>query len=102
MIRRPPRSALFPYTTLFRSCPSGPLRGVSSSNPPCRLDASPAEAAVTSMRVPDCANGGSVKREKHTALIRPSLHLDCPLLLETKKPAMPQANSPVQATPTSP
>src|SRR5438105_8498813 len=40
MIRRPPRSTLFPYTTLFRSCPAGaPCPGLSSAGRPDRGDA---------------------------------------------------------------
>src|SRR5256885_8823882 len=34
MIRRPPRSTLFPYTTLFRSPPAGPSRPAASGRPP--------------------------------------------------------------------
>src|SRR5256886_13252008 len=37
MIRRPPRSTLFPYTTLFRSKPIGPLRDRLAGVPPARL-----------------------------------------------------------------
>src|SRR6478609_11503640 len=38
MIRRPPRSTLFPYTTLFRSTPSGPVRRWRSTAPHCSPD----------------------------------------------------------------
>src|SRR2546422_7206822 len=67
MIRRPPRSTLFPYTTLFRSPPrihSGP-RALSG------LERSPAPPAPRS--------------EEHTSELQSRLHLVCRLLLEKKK-----------------
>src|SRR2546429_2589542 len=68
MIRRPPRSTLFPYTTLFRSdCPS---RGdtVRASARPTRSSSSP-----------------SLRSEEHTSELQSRLHLVCRLLLEKKK-----------------
>src|SRR6266550_6452524 len=64
MIRRPPRSTLFPYTTLFRS----PERG--------RPDVPPAGQP-----------GGRLPRrsEEHTSELQSRLHLVCRLLLEKKK-----------------
>src|SRR5256884_5422932 len=70
MIRRPPRSTLFPYTTLFRSQRNGPL---------------PRKVKV----VVDCGNGVSsliaVRSEEHTSELQSRLHLVCRLLLEKKK-----------------
>src|SRR2546422_4195718 len=68
MIRRPPRSTLFPYTTLFRSCGH---RGRGSSRP-CRRPP----------RWCECAAGRS---EEHTSELQSRLHLVCRLLLEKKK-----------------
>src|SRR2546429_5293007 len=68
MIRRPPRSTLFPYTTLFRSRPDRP--------PP-----SPSVAAIAAAELPNsCA-----RSEEHTSELQSRLHLVCRLLLEKKK-----------------
>src|SRR5216684_5405331 len=62
MIRRPPRSTLFPYTTLFRS-------------PACRWN-----------RAKNGRPAGSPRRsEEHTSELQSRLHLVCRLLLEKKK-----------------
>src|SRR5260370_24282314 len=66
MIRRPPRSTLFPYTTLFRSCPR------SGRAAACR-------AARNS-----CA-GAAPRSEEHTSELQSHLNLVCRLLLEKKK-----------------
>src|SRR2546422_6412744 len=75
MIRRPPRSTLFPYTTLFRS-----VRGRASERP----------AAVDLHRPARGAAAGSGRRamkrsEEHTSELQSRLHLVCRLLLEKKK-----------------
>src|SRR2546429_7781640 len=67
MIRRPPRSTLFPYTTLFRS-PSGRLRCAWRFR--FRLRASAARPC---------------RSEEHTSELQSRLHLVCRLLLEKKK-----------------
>src|SRR6478752_10060252 len=68
MIRRPPRSTLFPYTTLFRSAraPPVPVR----SAPRGRRPATP-------------------RSEEHTSELQSRLHLVCRLLLEQKKTSIP-------------
>src|SRR2546429_1559057 len=83
MIRRPPRSTLFPYTTLFRS------RDVS------RRDASPRRFSSThgldAFRLPDTDdvqprhNCQRERSEEHTSELQSRLHLVCRLLLEKKK-----------------
>src|SRR2546422_5878738 len=76
MIRRPPRSTLFPYTTLFRSDPHRP-RG-----PPHRVHPRGDRAA----RAARDARGGAGRRsEEHTSELQSRLHLVCRLLLEKKK-----------------
>src|SRR5438874_8001284 len=71
MIRRPPRSTLFPYTTLFRSAVASMVR-----------------------LLPDCAatwlmNASSVRRsEEHTSELQSRRDLVCRLLLEKKKKLM--------------
>src|SRR2546429_1644921 len=76
MIRRPPRSTLFPYTTLFRS-PG--LRGVLGDLHPDRpLAAHGCRCAVGHGRDLD-------RSEEHTSELQSRLHLVCRLLLEKKK-----------------
>src|SRR2546422_11752306 len=78
MIRRPPRSTLFPYTTLFRSiCCSNAsmaLRSVASRRSPAY-----GPAALNSC----CAS--CTRSEEHTSELQSRLHLVCRLLLEKKK-----------------
>src|SRR5258708_8871310 len=76
MIRRPPRSTLFPYTTLFRSCG---VRFADDPEPgaPGRYDFS-AEHIIRSCE-------GSLRSEEHTSELQSPDHLVCRLLLEKKK-----------------
>src|SRR5258708_23343160 len=79
MIRRPPRSTLFPYTTLFRSV----------------LLLAPAGDAGTRLRVRSTIDaidrsapgflGGGLRSEEHTSELQSPDHLVCRLLLEKKK-----------------
>src|SRR2546422_8301497 len=78
MIRRPPRSTLFPYTTLFRSpaataCSSGSFPAI-DSRPKRRKRASTWSRGFTWTR-----------SEEHTSELQSRLHLVCRLLLEKKK-----------------
>src|SRR2546422_7768860 len=77
MIRRPPRSTLFPYTTLFRSCSST-----------ARTTRKPTNSALVSHQML-CGLCGSrrsqVRSEEHTSELQSRLHLVCRLLLEKKK-----------------
>src|SRR2546429_5862149 len=74
MIRRPPRSTLFPYTTLFRST-TGLLRR--SSEPALKL-----KPRTPTLRLPWSI---TVRSEEHTSELQSRLHLVCRLLLEKKK-----------------
>src|SRR2546422_7830897 len=78
MIRRPPRSTLFPYTTLFRSKSSAPTRSL------CRA-AARANTAATSTASPALVKGRPKRSEEHTSELQSRLHLVCRLLLEKKK-----------------
>src|SRR2546426_8386733 len=81
MIRRPPRSTLFPYTTLFRS-PSPRSSGTPGqcSRPLCRPD----PATLLGMR--DLAyKEGENRSEEHTSELQSPCNLVCRLLLEKKK-----------------
>src|SRR2546428_12618151 len=73
MIRRPPRSTLFPYTTLFRSVSSG----VAPSKQP-----NPAGGFDQDQYLPHHASGRS---EEHTSELQSRSDLVCRLLLEKKK-----------------
>src|SRR5258708_29726922 len=102
MIRRPPRSTLFPYTTLFRSSnrarPSPRPRAPTTDDSPC-----------APLRVPCCGSeNNSVVRcdnrpvprfrsEEHTSELQSPDHLVCRLLLEKKQerpPRMPRPPPP--------
>src|SRR5256885_9562468 len=74
MIRRPPRSTLFPYTTLFRS---EPLVGTVESFAP----ASGAEFSL----LPEENATGNFRSEEHTSELQSPCNLVCRLLLEKKK-----------------
>src|SRR2546422_3303056 len=76
MIRRPPRSTLFPYTTLFRSSP-GEFVGQAPIFKVARIDPLRVEVFV-----PERIDARS---EEHTSELQSRLHLVCRLLLEKKK-----------------
>src|SRR2546422_2297570 len=88
MIRRPPRSTLFPYTTLFRSDRGGAFRAgaVSFTRHRGAVDRARArtgsglECEVTSRR-----GASPARSEEHTSELQSRLHLVCRLLLEKKK-----------------
>src|SRR2546422_3907759 len=79
MIRRPPRSTLFPYTTLFRS--PRVLAG--------RSDAGARRTALEVLADQELERAkvalGQVRSEEHTSELQSRLHLVCRLLLEKKK-----------------
>src|SRR5256885_8025022 len=74
MIRRPPRSTLFPYTTLFRS---GSHRSPGRS----RVSCAPAKDATTCCACP----ARPTRSEEHTSELQSPCNLVCRLLLEKKK-----------------
>src|SRR2546430_13519716 len=75
MIRRPPRSTLFPYTTLFRS-PFLLGKGGRATHEPVRLDATGRVVSGTWARD---------RSEEHTSELQSQSNLVCRLLLEKKK-----------------
>src|SRR2546425_6468352 len=94
MIRRPPRSTLFPYTTLFRSCRESVLSGLASPasrlNPPAssKTTSESSEAPDRITRRPSrVANRGvhNTRSEEHTSELQSLAYLVCRLLLEKKK-----------------
>src|SRR5260370_4923759 len=89
MIRRPPRSTLFPYTTLFRSVPSclaryslivaiGPCSWTSAAMT-SSTGSIPARCTLT------CQSRCCMRSEEHTSELQSHLNLVCRLLLENKK-----------------
>src|SRR2546429_6254891 len=88
MIRRPPRSTLFPYTTLFRSW-----------SPRCLAW----QAACTTSRrnSPEASSSAwpSPRSEEHTSELQSRLHLVCRLLLEKKKDDAEPALTHIELTP---
>src|SRR3712207_7850259 len=86
MIRRPPRSTLFPYTTLFRS--SSSCRSSGGWNPP------PSSAtSITSLSGCSSKRMSTSRSEEHTSELQSRQYLVCRLLLEKKK------KQPTSATP---
>src|SRR2546421_7514890 len=75
MIRRPPRSTLFPYTTLFRSTASAGARGA------IPMPSSTPSSTSRSMRT----RTASTRSEEHTSELQSRSDLVCRLLLEKKK-----------------
>src|SRR3712207_8162438 len=88
MIRRPPRSTLFPYTTLFRSVVGGGVVGAGAA-----LDAATRGMKVGIVEARDWASGTSSRSsklvhgrsEEHTSELQLRQYLVCRLLLEKKK-----------------
>src|SRR2546421_9531609 len=83
MIRRPPRSTLFPYTTLFRSA-SSPACGV------MRMPSAPTGRFPAARRRTHCSSAPAstthgMRSEEHTSELQSRSDLVCRLLLEKKK-----------------
>src|SRR2546429_2056635 len=83
MIRRPPRSTLFPYTTLFRS-------PICKTSPTARTPHRPLPKKQSSQN----STSGSKRSEEHTSELQSRLHLVCRLLLEKKKKKKKQTTPP--------
>src|SRR2546422_4639449 len=97
MIRRPPRSTLFPYTTLFRSLVAEArlelrVTGVA------RLQHLDGDGRAVAVKVLKPRYAGDPRSEEHTSELQSRLHLVCRLLLEKKKinrrPTHPRLSQP--------
>src|SRR5690349_23897764 len=99
MLRRPPRSTLFPYTTLFRSpalgparsgrrlagCDRGPARRSANARPFGHQPALVVLDAARPTRAPAATAVGGARSEEHTSELQSRRDLVCRLLLEKKK-----------------
>src|SRR5437762_13973873 len=84
-LRRPPRSTLFPYTTLFRSgrqARRGRYRDRRSSA--CHVDRPPSQRPADQISVAGIQSGDR-RSEEHTSELQSPMYLVCRLLLEKKK-----------------
>src|SRR2546427_12608920 len=85
MIRRPPRSTLFPYTTLFRSLYSGDVNGDGQGgNDLIYIPRSQSEIEFDTC-ASGCGSNTTPRSEEHTSELQSQSNLVCRLLLEKKK-----------------
>src|SRR5256885_12482904 len=88
MIRRPPRSTLFPYTTLFRStrgpAPGNPMSAATIPRSAMRCSRCCLTSSAGSRTEGDCRPSLS-RSEEHTSELQSPCNLVCRLLLEKKK-----------------
>src|SRR3712207_7969642 len=93
MIRRPPRSTLFPYTTLFRSCRTMRREGF---EPPTARSVVLGRSADRRTGRTSAGQWGrppsGVRSEEHTSELQSRQYLVCRLLLEKKKTKIQQQN----------
>src|SRR3712207_8844763 len=89
MIRRPPRSTLFPYTTLFRSARAATAGGPASwarCSPACRWGRATASTVPPPAAAAWATRWSATRRsEEHTSELQSRQYLVCRLLLEKKK-----------------
>src|SRR3712207_7791098 len=97
MIRRPPRSTLFPYTPLFRSVVGGGpadvragggrvgRRGARTGTPGGPGDRDPPRGRARARRLPQGDDPARPRSEEHTSELQSRQYLVCRLLLEKKK-----------------
>src|SRR5687767_15213641 len=88
MIRRPPRSTLFPYTTLFRSRGNG-----------ARIRPGGAQDGARNLRREGHLRGERLRSEEHTSELQSLAYLVCRLLLEKKKTKLNSMLSPYDRSP---
>src|SRR3712207_8103073 len=102
VIRRPRRSTLFPYTTLFRSFPScaassaAPL--ASRAAPSAALPASSAAPRARSAAFPAAPSASRARSEEHTSELQSRQYLVCRLLLEKKHKSRASSRRPFTVT----
>src|SRR3712207_8026607 len=90
MIRRPPRSTLFPYTTLFRSPVFDQTAGsVTAGNSSQLSDGASATLVMSAARAKALGITPQLRSEEHTSELQSRQYLVCRLLLEKKKLCFP-------------
>src|SRR5438094_6278495 len=88
MIRRPPRSTLFPYTTLFRSENDAPETEFRKAHRGCEVEhvpRNPEDEGTEQERCGECEERNDERSEEHTSELQSPYDLVCRLLLEKKK-----------------
>src|SRR5690348_17752113 len=95
MLRPPPRSTLFPYTTLFRS---NETRS-NATSPRISAGSAPPERGICgerskSSKIRSAAPLAFMRSEEHTSELQSPVHLVCRLLLEKKKKTKKQKHDP--------
>src|SRR3712207_8145268 len=94
MIRRPPRSTLFPYTTLFRSDAGAGRSGhnpIQSHESHCSRMASSRRMTAERRTAAHAAGSLAVRSEEHTSELQSRQYLVCRLLLEKKNTGTPRS-----------
>src|SRR5437762_9975120 len=89
MLRRPPRSTLFPYTTLFRSSCGEDTRDIAARHVFLQMPVVGVcrPGAVENWAGEDCLRKDTGRSEEHTSELQSPMYLVCRLLLEKKKNA---------------
>src|SRR5258707_10829790 len=90
MIRRPPRSTLFPYTTLFRSLFFLIVNGLGD---PQSREVDAGDGRLVELAQVRLVKNPPPRSEEHTSELQSRQYLVCRLLLEKKKPRLSRANS---------
>src|SRR3712207_8875182 len=90
MIRRPPRSTLFPYTTLFRSDDAAAARQGAGKAAPTKREAEPQDDVTSILAA--LAENNPERSEEHTSELQSRQYLVCRLLLEKKNNQDYQSN----------
>src|SRR5437868_10413028 len=95
MLRRPPRSTLFPYTTLFRSDRER-THGARHPGPPRDEPSAPHRRGQLQDGLPvePCLRSFPIRSEEHTSELQSRFDLVCRLLLEKKKSTTSPHNTP--------
>src|SRR3712207_8676375 len=91
MIRRPPRSTLFPYTTLFRSTDELRRLAVSTQGAGLQAEAESRWRLVETAWALDLPRAG-VRSEEHTSELQSRQYLVCRLLLEKRRERLEECN----------